>query len=95
MNPEMGARRTFMAKLLAGLVVAGGLVAASIGTAYARHGADDGPHHRHGADDRTSIITRTADARHSAEDDNSISKTRERHGAEDGPRHRQSQTRDP
>lgn len=54
MNPAMGMRREVVAKLLAALVVSAGIFAAGANAAYAKHGADDGPHHhhaRHGADD--------------------------------------------
>ena len=69
MDPDMGTRRSYLAKLPAGLVVAGSLVAASIGTAYARHGADDGPrHHRHSTDDPISVSTKSVEVRRGADD---------------------------
>ena len=52
MDSVMGVRREVLAKFLAGLVLVVGVFAASSGTAYAKHGADDCVDHaRHGADD--------------------------------------------
>ena len=47
MDSVVGVRREVLAKFLAGFVVVVGMLAASAGTAYAKHGADDGRRHHH------------------------------------------------